>query len=95
MIKIWSVFHTRAGISAMGPAELNTRRYYQTVIRLIALILLIRIVDIMGFKVGNIEIESGLSFDAFKTIVLSHLNSIGFSGDKKEMVMLGWISYAW
>lgn len=58
-------------------------------------ILLIRMGDIMTFKVGHIEIESGLSFDAFKEIVLSHLNRIGFSGNKKEMVMLGWIAYAW
>lgn len=49
----------------------------------------------MTFKIGRIEIESGLSFDAFKTITLSHLRSIGFSGNKKEMVMLGWIAYAW
>ncbi len=49
----------------------------------------------MAFKIGHIKIESGLPFDAFKTITLSHLRSIGFSGDKKEMVMLGWILYAW
>ena len=49
----------------------------------------------MAFKVGHIEIEHGLKFDAFKDIVLSHLNRIGFSGNKKEMVMLGWIAYAW
>lgn len=49
----------------------------------------------MTFKVGHIEIEHGLRFDVFKDIVLSHLNSIGFSGNKKEMVMLGWIAYDW
>lgn len=59
------------------------------------IISLIRMVNIMGFKVGQIEIDDGLSFDAFKAVTLSHLNSIGFSGDKKEMVMLGWIAYDW
>ena len=97
MTKIWSVFHTRAVIYVMGPAELNILYMLGWINRIksIALILLTRISDIMGFKIGNIEIEHGLPFDAFKNIVLSHLNTIGFSGDKKEMVMLGWISYAW
>lgn len=97
MTKIWSVFHTRAGIDAMGHAEHNILYMLGWInrIRLIALILYLRMVDIMAFRVGHIEIEHGLPFDAFKEIVLSHLNRIGFSGNKKEMVMLGWIAYAW
>jgi len=41
------------------------------------------------------NLESGLSFGKFKQIVMRDLNESGYTGDKKEMCMLGWVLYAW
>jgi len=79
----------------MGPAELNTRRYYQTVISLFVLILYLRMFDIMVFEIRGLKIDAGLSFDTFKTVAMDHLNKVGYTGDKKELIVLGWILYAW
>lgn len=54
-------------------------------------ILFLRMRDIVDLD----KLEAGLSFNNFKQIVMKELNKIGYTGDKKEMCMLGWVLYAW